>query len=273
MSWKAVFLLFLRLSAAGGEKEKKELTGVVGGNITLPDSILETGFLHFYENHIASVMTGIFESYVKNVHWKKETGLFTITDLQKNNSGDYKLEWGSIFKFLYWLRVFDPVPTPKVSRLNSSSDSCLLLCSVGENTTLQWLKGQQILNQSSSASSLRLSVDKQDFNSSFSCVASSPAENKTVPVNVTTSCALSQTKNDDWDYRVIIAVVAVFLVAVGLVYGLVKCNKNMTNGQTEADSVGHKEVQYTQIQMSDTSQVGNGSGSSGPEDGSDVITV
>ncbi|CAG5946341.1 unnamed protein product [Menidia menidia] len=260
-------------------------------------------------------MKGIFESYVKNVHWKNETGLFTITDLQKNNSGDYKLEWGSIFKFLYWLRVFDPVPTPKVSRLNSSSDSCLLLCSVGENITLQWLKGQQILNQSSSASSLRLSVDKQDFNSSFSCVASSPAENKTV----TTSCALNQTKNDpvptpevsrlnsssdsclllcsvgenitlQWlkgqqilnqsssasslllsvdtqDFNSSFSCVASSLAENKTV------NTSCALNQTKNDSVGHKEVQYTQIQMSDMSKVGNGSGSSGPEDGSDVTTV
>ncbi|KAM9734851.1 uncharacterized protein ACNS7B_014301 [Menidia menidia] len=120
MSFKAVFLLCLGLSAAAGEQ--KELSGVVGGNITLPDSILDKGFLYHNGSHIASLIKGTFDTRAKKVHWKNENGLFTITDLQRNDSGVYKLEsnMGSVFNFSYWLRVFDPVPTPEVSRLNTN---------------------------------------------------------------------------------------------------------------------------------------------------------
>lgn len=82
----------------------------------------------------------------------------------------------------------DPVPTPNVTKLNSSSESCSLLCWVDRETTLLWFKDEQMLNQSSSALSLPLTVHKQDFSSSYRCVAANPAEEKTLPVRVRTTC-------------------------------------------------------------------------------------
>ncbi|CAG6019476.1 unnamed protein product [Menidia menidia] len=99
-----------RLSAAGGQK-MEELIAVVGGNITLTDSILQRGFLLFKGSNIASLRKGEFDiedkTYENRVHWNKQTGLFTITDLQKNDSGLYKLEskTESVFSS-YQLRVF-----------------------------------------------------------------------------------------------------------------------------------------------------------------------
>lgn len=82
----------------------------------------------------------------------------------------------------------DSVPTPAVKKVSVSSESCSLLCWVDRETTLLWFKDEQMLNQSSSALSLPLTVHKQDFNSSYRCVAANPAEEKTLPVHVRTTC-------------------------------------------------------------------------------------
>ncbi|CAI5653244.1 unnamed protein product [Oreochromis niloticus] len=89
---------------------------------------------------------------------------------------------------------FDSVPTPAVKKVSVSSESCSLLCLVDRETKLLWFKDEQRLNQSSSALSLPLTVHKQDFNSSYRCVAANPAENKTLPVHVRTTCG--DTNND-----------------------------------------------------------------------------
>ncbi|KAM9770392.1 uncharacterized protein ACNS7B_009681 [Menidia menidia] len=214
-----LFLLWIGLSAAAGHKTEE--LRVVGGNITLPDSVLQNGFLSINGRIIALVRKGEFgiedDSYVDKIHWNKQTGLFTITDLQISDSGLYNINFdmGPVYSFS--LRVFERVPAPAVRRLNSSSEGCWLLCWVGRNTSLWWQRGQQVLTHSSSASSLLLPVDTRDFSSSLSCVASSPAENKTVQVSGATSCALNPTgdpenRHTGW----IFGFVAVFLVNVAL---------------------------------------------------------
>ncbi|KAM4584936.1 uncharacterized protein PAE49_004338 isoform 1-T1 [Odontesthes bonariensis] len=186
------------LSAAEGVKEN--LTGVVGGSIRLPDSMLDKGFLLYNRNNIASVKNREFEIeediYLNKLLWDKETGLFTITDLQRNDSGVYKFDSkkGRVFTSSYKLTVYDSVPSPAVNTLSVSSDSCSLLCSVHKETTLLWFKGERILNRSLSASSLPLTVNTEDFSSSYRCVAASPAENKTLTVNINASCSEEATR-------------------------------------------------------------------------------
>ncbi|KAM6939579.1 uncharacterized protein FYW49_008101 [Xenentodon cancila] len=180
------------LSAA--EDVKKNLTGVVGGNITLPDPVLETGFLLFDRKTSAKVKNKslkiLEEIYRNQLVWNKTTGLFTITNLQRNNSGIYTIDSiePQVFRSSYNLTVYDSAETPAVTRLNVNSDSCLLLCLVDKETTLWWYKDDQMVNQSSSASSLTLTVHKQDAESSFRCVSASPAEEKSLPVDVSTVC-------------------------------------------------------------------------------------
>ena len=98
------------LSAAEGGKET--LTGVVGGSITLPDPLLERGFLSYNGKLIASVKNGEFvieeKIYLNKLLWNKETGLFTITDLQRNDSGVYNIDSkkGRVFTSSYKLTVY-----------------------------------------------------------------------------------------------------------------------------------------------------------------------
>lgn len=84
----------MRFSAS--EEVKKYLTGTVGGNITLPDSVLEKGFLSYGRKIIADVIKGGFEIYediYKNrLQWDRNSGLFTLTELQRDDSGIYVID-------------------------------------------------------------------------------------------------------------------------------------------------------------------------------------
>ncbi|XP_073331386.1 CD48 antigen-like [Pagrus major] len=134
----------------------------------------------------------IFEGkYKDRVLWNKITGLFTITGLQRNDSGIYTIDPKAGGRRAgYKVTVYESVPTPAVNKVNVSAESCTLLCSVerAEETTLLWYKDEVIVNLSSSALSLPLTVHEQDFSSSYRCVASNPAENKTLPGNASISC-------------------------------------------------------------------------------------
>ncbi|KAG8015010.1 hypothetical protein GBF38_022245, partial [Nibea albiflora] len=149
--------------------EVKNLTGTEGGSITLPDPVEELGFLNFGTKTIAQVnerrVQTFDEIYKDKVLWDKNTGLFTITGLQRNDSGTYIVDSkkGKVFVTSYELTVYESVPTPAV---NVSTESCTLLCSVekaGELLTLSWYKDEEIVIQNSSALSLPLTVHKQDF--------------------------------------------------------------------------------------------------------------
>ncbi|XP_044195142.1 uncharacterized protein LOC122972237, partial [Thunnus albacares] len=227
-------ILFLMVMISSDTEAVENLTSTEGGFITLPDSVVERGYLLFKRTIIAAVNKREVEIeeeiYINRLHWDKNTGLFTITGLQRNDSGIYTIDSkkGRIFTTSYKLTVYESVSTPAVKRLSVSAESCILLCSVekAEETTLLWYKDEEILNQSSSALSLPLTVHKQDSNSSYSCVAANPADNKTLPVNITTSCSeQNNTDNsDDTNTRyyfvtgIIISIVfAVFVVLIAII--------------------------------------------------------
>ncbi|XP_047432372.1 CD48 antigen-like [Mugil cephalus] len=210
---------------------------------------------------------------MNRLHWDQTTGLFALTGLKKNDSGVYYVsKKGRTSTTSYKLSVFDPVPSPAVGKLNLSSESCSLLCSVdpAEETTLSWYKDEEILNQSSSAVSLLLSVHEHDFSSSFRCVASNPAENKTLPVNVTMFCREKQSQgSDNPDQRhhlmpiiisVIVGVVLVGLAAWFIRFKYPHIKKTMSQTQDWADMKTY--VQYTNVNVCRRSQGENFSGSS-----------
>ncbi|XP_019214973.1 uncharacterized protein LOC109202346 isoform X2 [Oreochromis niloticus] len=200
MPQMSFILMFLVMRFSASEEVKKNLTGTVGGNITLPAPVQEKAFLSYGGKNIADVNKGEFEIfgeiYMNRLQWDRNSGLFTLTELQRDDSGIYTVDskTGNVFTSSYKLTVYDSVPTPAVKKVSVSSESCSLLCLVDRETKLLWFKDEQRLNQSSSALSLPLTVHKQDFNSSYRCVAANPAENKTLPVHVRTTCG--DTNND-----------------------------------------------------------------------------
>ncbi|KAL7404127.1 hypothetical protein ABVT39_009989 [Epinephelus coioides] len=173
------------------------LTGTEGGSITLPDPVMVRGFVSFGRIILAMVQNKNIEVYEElykdRLLWDSDTGLFTITGLQRNDSGIYNIDSkkGNVFTASYKLTVYESVPTPAVSTLSVSADGCTLLCFVkkAEEVTLLWKKDKEILNQTGSVLSLPLTVHSQDFSFSYRCVAANPAENKTRSVDVITLCS------------------------------------------------------------------------------------
>uniref|UniRef100_UPI0037E788EE uncharacterized protein n=1 Tax=Semicossyphus pulcher TaxID=241346 RepID=UPI0037E788EE len=185
--------------SSAAEEVKSELRGIEGGSITLPVPVLEFGFLSLERTIIAVVKEKkcdiLEEIYEDRLFWNNRTGLFTLRGLQRSDSGVYFIDSkkGAVFLTSHRLTVYEPVAAPAVNAVNTvnvSAESCTLLCLVKKagETTLLWYKDEDILNQSSSALSLPLTVHRQDLTSSYRCVAANPAENKTLHVDVTALC-------------------------------------------------------------------------------------
>ncbi|XP_015256945.1 PREDICTED: uncharacterized protein LOC107102246 [Cyprinodon variegatus] len=160
---------------------------------------------------------------MNKLYWSKTSGLLMITDLQRSDSGIYTIDSkkGKVFYTFYNLTVYDPPPSPAVRFLTVSSEICWLLCSVDNPTSLLWYKDEEILNQSSSAVSLPITVYRNDRDSSYRCVAANPAGNKTFHLDVRTSCGFNETESSDherYHWTVIPVVIGVLLCAVLLIY-------------------------------------------------------
>ncbi|MEQ2308679.1 hypothetical protein AMECASPLE_030734 [Ameca splendens] len=93
---RIMFLHIVMMRSSPAEELKRNLTGVVGGSIILPDPLLEFGFFLDKLNNVAMVKDGkleiLEEKYKNKLHWNKDSGLFTLTDVQKNDSGVYKID-------------------------------------------------------------------------------------------------------------------------------------------------------------------------------------
>ncbi|XP_074554038.1 uncharacterized protein LOC141810409 [Halichoeres trimaculatus] len=223
-----VFFIVMLSSAA--EDIKSNLTRVQGGSVTFPDPVLKKGSFSFKSNTIAIVEKGQIniweEIYEERLFWDKETGLFTLRGLQRNDSGIFKIEskdrQGA--PTYHRLTVYEPVSAPEVTKLNVSTESCTLLCEVqkAEETTLYWYRNEEIVNQSSLALSLPLTVE--DFRSSYRCVSENPAENKTVPVNIKTLCGERHDSKNPPDntrsYMMALPIVFAAAVVIGAFLGV-----------------------------------------------------
>ncbi len=86
----------------------KDLKGTEGGSITLPDPVVEFRFAIFGEKVIAMVNARKSQIFVDRVLWDNDTGLFTITGLQRNDSGFYNIDSkkGRVFSSSYKLTVY-----------------------------------------------------------------------------------------------------------------------------------------------------------------------
>ncbi|XP_071361840.1 CD48 antigen-like [Trachinotus anak] len=274
-----LFIFFIVLNSCA--TEKVNLASTVGGNITLPDPV-DDGFLSFGPKIIAVLKKReiqiLEELYKDRLLWNNNTGLLTLTGLQRNDSGAYALDSSRS----YTLTVYDAVPTPAVKQLSVTTESCTLLCVVdkAENTTLLWYKDEEILNQSSSALSLPLTVHKKDYISSYSCEAASPAEKKTLSVNVKTTCT-EQTHTDSRNKRhyiigITIPILSVVIVTLGAFIIKRKCHDKSKRTRQPPGSVSTEgEVEYTPIHVNEGrhSQGGSFPDSSAAVDNSHLTTV
>ncbi|XP_076741425.1 uncharacterized protein LOC112435014 isoform X1 [Maylandia zebra] len=287
MPQMSFILMFLVMRFSASEEVKKNLTGTVGGNITLPDSVLEKGYLSYGGMTIADVKGGIFDIsediYMNRLQWDRNSGLFTLTELQRDDSGIYTVDSKTgkgNRKSSYKLTVYDSVPTPAVKKVSVSSESCSLLCWVDRETTLLWFKDEQMLNQSSSALSLPLTVHKQDFSSSYRCVAANPAEEKTLPVRVRTTCGDTDdndtnSSNKPRNYNILIIIFCVLSATLIIIIIIMKRKHPVQDRFKLLQAAGRAPVDEVLLYTgtADSRQGGILAAVSGTSDGSSLTAV
>ncbi|XP_076874724.1 signaling lymphocytic activation molecule-like isoform X2 [Brachyhypopomus gauderio] len=206
--------------------ERTVVNSAVGTSLTFPTWVPLSGTIQYEGRTIGQVLnkvtdTDFIERFKNRLHWDIQTGLFTLTDLNTEDSGAYTVESLKYvnIKVEYHLEVYETVSAPNVTVTHSSPDNnlCSLLCSVRNvrGLSLFWYKGNMIINHTGNSSLnatvyLLLEIQNPD-NDSFTCVASNTFSNKTTTVDISTHCVHSP---DRTHYIVWAALSMVFVAAV-----------------------------------------------------------
>ncbi|XP_072563190.1 SLAM family member 5-like [Paramormyrops kingsleyae] len=143
------------------------------------------------------------EKFRGRLRWDSKTGLFTITDLQIQDSGQYKVDDSDGVKKVtaYQLTVYNPVNRPHITSLQASSPlsvrpsanvSCWVLCSVENrrDVILSWYRGNETLNQTSSpdfSTSLSLPLEIE-HRYTYYCEAKNPVSSQNLTLNISEYC-------------------------------------------------------------------------------------
>nr|XP_023671901.1 uncharacterized protein LOC111846182 [Paramormyrops kingsleyae] len=184
--------------------EVQQVKGIVGGAFTFPAPVLSTGAL-LYGNigTVAMVLPGssntdLNEKFRGRLWWDSKTGLFTITDLQIQDSACFLSR--SVDNLLSCLPT-DPVNRPHITSLQASSPlsvrpsanvSCWVLCSVenGRDVTLSRYRGTERLNQTSSPdlnTSLSLPLEIE-HRYTYYCEAKNPVSSQNLTLEIPAIC-------------------------------------------------------------------------------------
>nr|XP_046181743.1 uncharacterized protein LOC124012308 [Oncorhynchus gorbuscha]XP_046181744.1 uncharacterized protein LOC124012308 [Oncorhynchus gorbuscha] len=188
--------LFVLCSAQhSAQPETRQVNGLVGTVFYFPERVLNSGSLLYGDlGNIAQVHPGkqsntnLEKRFKNHLHWNNVTGVFTLSDLQIDDSGVYTVEntdKGKT-KHIFQLTVYYVLSKPQVTVHDNIS--CSMVCSVenGREVTLSWYKGGEILNQTSSPDhnitlSIPLKVDEQNRDS-YRCEAANPVSKETAVV-------------------------------------------------------------------------------------------
>ncbi|XP_008304052.1 T-lymphocyte surface antigen Ly-9-like [Stegastes partitus] len=227
---KSCFVTLLTVLSSSAADVEETLTGSEGGSITLPAPVGELGLLFYKVKTLAVVQNWVLDiwhqRYRDRLLWNRTTGLFTITRLQKDDSGIYTVQskTGNVFAQSYKLTVYDSASGPAVETVNVTSDSCVLRCAVDSaaDITLRWYKDEEMLNQISFPDSLLLTVTEQNLSSSYRCEAGNPAENTSVHVDVKTLCSGLKHTGDGEDRFWFVLRLVLFFLGFGCFFSLHK---------------------------------------------------
>ncbi|KAL4601639.1 SLAM family member 5-like isoform X1 [Arapaima gigas] len=210
------------LSPSSAQSGSKQVQGILGESVTFPPPVFITGFLlHEDLGNIAVVFrrtadTNVKQKFKERLQWDKQTGLFTITQLQLQDEGQYKVDNSDGQKIIttFHLTVYE-----RVSKPTEKTQKCTAVFSVenSRDVTLSWTRGEEILNQTSSpllnttlSLSLSLDIEEQD-NGTYSCVASNPVSEESVQLNKTTCWEPPETVNTGVRYIPVIPAAALLV--------------------------------------------------------------
>ncbi|CDQ78390.1 unnamed protein product [Oncorhynchus mykiss] len=243
------FIIVLYSAQHSEQPETRQVNGIVGTFFYFPERVLTSGNLLYGDlGNIAQVYPGkqsntnLEKRYKNRLHWNNVTGVFTLSDLQIDDSGVYTVENGDAEEKMthtFQLTVYYVLSKPQVTVHDNIS--CSVVCSVenGREVTLSWYKGGEILNQTSSPDhnitlSIPLKVDEQNRDS-YRCEAANPVSKETavVPHSCVESDPFKVTDGDERTQGHLIIAVICVLVASGLV-GLAIYLKKRRNGHSHA---------------------------------------
>ncbi|XP_048852210.1 SLAM family member 5-like isoform X3 [Brienomyrus brachyistius] len=225
--------------------EMQQVQGIVGGAFTFPSPVISVGTLSY--GNIGSVAivvpgsskTDLTEEFRGRLWWDSKTGLFTITDLQIQDSGQYKVDSSDGGKKVteYQLTVYNRVSKPRVS----ASGSCWVLCSVenGRDVTLSWYRGTETLNQTSSpdlSTSLSLPLEVE-HRYSYYCEAKNPASSQNLTLEIPANC--SKTSGDipsPRSFLIPVLVVCGLVLPIVIVIIIATCLKKRKRGEQWEDA-------------------------------------
>ncbi|XP_066573931.1 SLAM family member 5-like [Amia ocellicauda] len=236
MGHSRVFLLCLSalsgLCPSPAQSEGQKLNGIMGDEVAFNAPVLSDGILNYKEVGSIAFVTGGQSSPVNvdrfkgRVHWARETGHFHITQLNTEDSGQYRVQntGGSVSDTtVFQLTVYNRVSKPQVSSKTQFSLLCPFLCSVtnGREVTLSWYREgeEKPLKHTSSpdlSTPLTLPLETEGLSHSYSCVATNPVSTQNNTVNPSDYCTaespISQCAVAPAALALKIAVTAVFSV-------------------------------------------------------------
>nr|XP_015209511.1 PREDICTED: uncharacterized protein LOC107078202 [Lepisosteus oculatus] len=195
MPCACVILLFLLgMHLCSSQSPEQHVKGTLGQNFLFQTSVSGSGNLIRGVSTLAKVTGGVlvFSDNSGRVSWDKQTGFFQIKDLKTSDGDIYTVEIPNGQSAKYILVVYHPVSLPQV-RVISRGGTCFLECSVKngrEVTLLLKSSGKTLIHTVDPDLNTRLILHRvtEGLSHSYSCVASNPVSNESVPVQPDQFC-------------------------------------------------------------------------------------
>ncbi|KAG7458536.1 hypothetical protein MATL_G00221440 [Megalops atlanticus] len=192
-------------------EETQQVKGTVGESAAFPAPVFRNGFLLFKDlGNIAMVFKGSSNTELKDqfrgrLKWDSKTGLFTITQLRTEDSGEYKVDNTDEQKLTrLQLEVYKQVSTPTVTVAAVRRLNCSVLCSVenGREVTLSWQREGETLSHTSSPdlnTNLSLPLEIGGPKHTYICEVKNPVSSQRHLLDIPENCTESSGETQEPD--------------------------------------------------------------------------
>ncbi|XP_023580891.1 SLAM family member 7 isoform X6 [Trichechus manatus latirostris] len=226
--------LLCQLTGSTASRDLEELVGALGGSVTFPlnSSVKQIGSIVWIFNTTLltlqpqepnkSAVMIVTQSHKKErVSFPNRGYSLTLSKLQKNDSGIYRVEIHSLFQQRpftqeYVLRVYEHLSKPKVTMglQKKKNGTCMtnLTCSMeqgGEDVTYSW----KTANESHDGSILPISWTLGEKNMTFICMARNPiSRNFSNPISSWNLCEGAAGETDAPKFILYLLLVPILLI-------------------------------------------------------------